>query len=86
MARSIEIGDIVEIKSGFHKGDWGRVVLVDEDYEYHVAMFGDTNDCPIFSRNEIKLLSKPSNIECSSEDEIVELTYDELFKIFDEVV
>lgn len=88
MARSIDVGDIVEIKSGYHKGDWGKVVLIDEDYEYHIAMFGDSNDCPVFSRNEIKLSKwKPSDIQCSSdEDEIIELTYDELFNIFDEVV
>ena len=66
MARSIDVGDVVEIKSGFHKGDWGTVVLIDEDYGYHVAMFNDTNDCPVFSRCEIKLSSwKPSDIECS---------------------
>ena len=86
MARSIDVGDVVEIKSGFHKGDWGTVVLIDEDYGYHVAMFNDTDNCPVFSRREIKLSSwKPSDIECSSDEDIIELSYDELFSIFDEV-
>ena len=59
MARYIKVGDLVEIKdnAGFHAGDWGKVVYIDKDGDYHVAMFNDENDCPIFLRREIKLMS-----------------------------
>ena len=49
------MGKTVEIKSGFHKGDWGIVIeVLDSRYGkyYLVAMFGDKNDCPIFDRDE----------------------------------
>ena len=45
------IGKRVEIKSGFHKGDWG-IVQDCVDGEYYIAMFGDTNVCPVFGRDE----------------------------------
>lgn len=65
MARNIKVGDLVEIKrdhDGFFKGDWGKVVYADSvDNEYHVAMFGDKTNCPIFTRSEIKLM--PSTTE-----------------------
>lgn len=58
MPRNIKVGDKVEIKTGWNKGDWGEVVLInDEDNEYHVAMFGDKKDCPVFSKRELKLMS-----------------------------
>lgn len=50
----IKVGDTVTIKSGLHRGDWGVVKMIDEDKNYHVAMMGDSNFCPIFQRNEIK--------------------------------
>lgn len=52
--KEIPIGTIVDIKSGFHRGDWGVVKLYDGEY-YHVAMFGDPDDCPIFDRDELKV-------------------------------
>ena len=36
----------------FFEGYWGIIVDVDADGMYHIAMFGDETDCPIFSRNE----------------------------------
>lgn len=54
MAKTIKVGDEVNIKAGFHKGDWGIVKLIDEDNMIHVAIFGDSNDCPMFSRNELR--------------------------------
>ena len=58
MAKKFKVGDKVEIKTGWNKGDWGKVVLVnDEDDEYHVAMFDDKKDCPVFSKRELKLMS-----------------------------
>lgn len=52
--REIPTDTIVDIKSGFHKGDWGVVKHYDGEY-YHVAMFGDPNDCPVFDRSELKV-------------------------------
>lgn len=44
----------VEIKRGWHKGDWGVVKMFDGQY-YHVAIFGDENECLIFERDEIRV-------------------------------
>ena len=51
------IGKKVTITAGFHTGDWGTVIDVDGEF-YHVAMFDDLNDAPIFSRNEFKVTRK----------------------------
>lgn len=53
-SKEIPTDTIVDIKSGFHKGDWGVVKLYDGEC-YHVAMFGDPDDCPIFDRDELKV-------------------------------
>lgn len=92
MARYIKVGDLVELKrdtEGFFKGDWGKVVYIDEDnLEYHVAMFNDETNCPIFIRSEIKLM--PNNIVESVEAqndwsgyEIENITLEELFSEMD---
>ena len=92
MPRYIKVGDLVELKKdvdGFFKGDWGKVVYIDEDdLEYHVAMFNDETNCPIFSRREIKLM--PNSIVESEEYqndwsgyEIEDITLDELFSEMD---
>lgn len=52
--KDIKIGDEVDIVKGFHEGDWGEVIDIDEDGYYYVAMFGERDDCPIFSRDELK--------------------------------
>ena len=52
--KEIPIGTIVDIKSGFHRGDWGLVKYYDGEC-YHVAMFGDLDDCPIFDKDELKV-------------------------------
>ena len=53
-SKEIPVDTIVDIKSGFHAGDWGVVKYYDGEY-YHVAMFGDPNDCPVFDRSELKV-------------------------------
>lgn len=44
----------ITAKDSFHKGDWGTVIDFDGEY-YYVAIFNDTNDTPIFARNEFKV-------------------------------
>ena len=41
-------------KDSWHYGDWGIIKSFDGEY-YEVAMFGDENDMPIFSRDEFKV-------------------------------
>ena len=36
----------------FHAGGWGVIVGRDLNGEYHIAMYGDKNDCCVFERNE----------------------------------
>lgn len=48
------IGKEATIKTGIHKGDWGIIKFYDGEY-YHIAIFGDKNDCPVFTRDEIKI-------------------------------
>ena len=54
----LKIGDYVEIYgNSFHSGDWGIIVdMYEEDDEYFVAMFGNKNDVPVFSKRELKLM------------------------------
>lgn len=54
MKKTIKVGDYVEITTGWRLGDWGKVMLIDEDGYYHVAMFKDQNNCPVFEKNELR--------------------------------
>jgi hypothetical protein len=55
MAQNL-IGKEVKIidRESFHYGDWGTVVDFDGEY-YYIAIFGDVNDAPIFTRNQFKV-------------------------------
>ena len=50
------IGKEVRIidRESFHYGDWGTIVDFDGEY-YYIAIFGDVNDAPIFTRNQFKV-------------------------------
>lgn len=54
MAKKILIGDLVEVKEGLFEFCWGVVKHIDDDGYFHVAIFGDTRQMPIFSRDELK--------------------------------
>ena len=90
MPRNIKVGDLVELKKdldGFFKGDWGKVVYI-EDGDYHVAMFNDEANCPIFMRSEIKLMTYDISESLDDENdwsdiEMEEITLDELFAEMD---
>lgn len=47
-------GKQVDIKTGMYKGEWGVITLYDGEY-FHVALWGDTNTCLVFTRNEITI-------------------------------
>lgn len=57
MKKNINVGDRVVVKTNdWRNGDWGKVVMIDEDGFYHVAMFGDKNDCPVFEKRELRIM------------------------------
>lgn len=57
MRNSNLIGRVAYIKnsidsSSYDIGGWGDIIAVDEDGIFHIAMYGDTDDVHIFTRNE----------------------------------
>lgn len=53
--RKIKEGDrVIILEKGWRNGDWGKVILIDEDGFYHVAMFGNKNDCPVFEKKDLR--------------------------------
>ena len=46
------IGKEVKIKAGWMKGEYGIIYAVIGD-EYHVGLYGDRDNCLVFSRDEI---------------------------------
>ena len=55
MNTKISVGDKVQIKEGFLKGEWGIVRHIDEFY--HVAHADDAITTQIYDRNEIRKVS-----------------------------
>ena len=60
-ARTVQIGDRVNITAGDERGGWGIVHNIRDasstlPTEYHVQMFADPRDVRVFERHEI---SKP---------------------------
>ena len=55
MNTKISVGDKVQIKEGFLKGEWGIVRHIDEFY--HVAHANDANTTQVFERNEIRKIN-----------------------------
>ena len=51
------IGKIVYItdKESIYYGEWGRVVSVNEDGEYLIAIANGTDSLPIFDRKQFKI-------------------------------
>ena len=62
--KTLKVGDYVYIDgNGWYAGEWGVIKYIDEeDDEYHVAI-SNGDDCPIFSRNELKLMkNRPEGV------------------------
>lgn len=52
------IGREVYIKEGsWMAGAWGIVVAIIGD-EWHIAIYGDTDSCPVYSRDELRIPRK----------------------------
>lgn len=51
------IGKEARIKAGWMKGEWGIIYGVIGD-EYHVGIYGDRDNCQVFSREEITIKSR----------------------------
>lgn len=55
MAKRINVGDRVIItEKGWREGEWGKVIMIDEDGFCHVAMYGFKNDCPVFDKSDLR--------------------------------
>lgn len=54
MKQTSLVGKMVDIKSGYYSGEWGRVIAFDGEY-YYIAIADDRNCMPVFSRNEFKV-------------------------------
>ena len=50
----IRIGDLVIIQSGWMRGEWGKVFLIDEDSCYHVGLYGRKNDALVFELKDLE--------------------------------
>ena len=50
---TISVSDLVVVTTGWRTGDWGKVMMIDADDCFHVAMFNNENECAIFAFNEI---------------------------------
>ena len=57
-----DVGSVAFItdKNSMYCGDWGRIIYVDEDGVYGIAIADDLNSVPEFSRNQFRIPKEQS--------------------------